>query len=60
MDQIRWCVKQKKGIELVEPNDNLRAAYFLKAEEALETLRTTRIRTFSCTPPSARSLLLSP
>ncbi len=42
MDQIKWCLKQKKGIELIEPNNNLREAYLIKAEEALETLRTTK------------------
>jgi len=31
MDQIKWCLNQKKGIELVEPNDNLRDAYLIKA-----------------------------
>jgi len=44
MDQIKWCLNQKKGIELVEPNDNLREAYLIKADEALETLRTSKIK----------------
>lgn len=49
MDQIKWCLNQKKGIELVEPNDNLRDAYLIKAEEALETLRTSKSRDWQLT-----------
>ncbi len=49
MDQIKWCIKQKKGIELVEPSDNLRKAYLIKAEEALETLRTSKNRDWQLT-----------
>ena len=41
MDQIKWCLNQRKGIKLVEPNNNLREAYLIKADEALETLRTS-------------------
>ncbi len=44
MDQIEWCLRQRKGIELVDPNDNLRDAYLVKAEEALGTLRTSESR----------------
>lgn len=49
MDQIKWCLNQNKGIELLEPNDNLHGAYLLKAEEALEVLRATRIRDWQLT-----------
>ncbi|MFH1211840.1 MAG: HEPN domain-containing protein [Candidatus Woesearchaeota archaeon] len=49
MDQIKWCLHQKKGIELVEPSENLRNAYLAKAEEALETLRTTKNRSWQLT-----------
>ncbi|NOQ37348.1 hypothetical protein GQ472_00540 [archaeon] len=49
MDQIKWYLDQKKGIELVEPTDNLRAAYFIKAEEALDTLRTSKSRDWQLT-----------
>lgn len=49
MDQIKWCLNQKKGIELVEPSDNLRGAYLIKAEEALEVLRTAKIRDWQLT-----------
>lgn len=44
MDQIKWCLNQKKGIEIVEPSDNLREAYLVKAENALDTLKTSKSR----------------
>ncbi|MDD4126354.1 MAG: HEPN domain-containing protein [Methanomicrobium sp.] len=40
MSEIEWCKDQKKGIRLIEPNENLSAAYFKKAEEALETMNS--------------------
>ena len=49
MDQIKWCMQQKKGIELVEPSDNLREAYLIKADEALEVLKGTDIRDWQLT-----------
>ncbi|MBN2102340.1 MAG: hypothetical protein JW716_05720 [Candidatus Aenigmarchaeota archaeon] len=49
MDQIKWCIHQKKGIEPVEPSDNLRDAYLIKAEEALDTLRTSKSRDWQLT-----------
>jgi len=42
-------MKQKKGIELVEPSDNLREAYIIKADEALGVLRSTNIRDWQLT-----------
>ena len=33
MDDIKWCLKQNKGIELVEPNENLAEEYVKNAEE---------------------------
>jgi len=42
-------VQQKKGIELVEPSDNLRDGYLIKAEEALDTLRTSRSKDWQLT-----------
>ncbi len=35
MDKIEWCLKTKKGIELVESNNNLSKAYLKKAENSL-------------------------
>ena len=42
-------MQQKKGIELVEPSNNLREAYLKKAEEALDTLRTSKSRDWQLT-----------
>ncbi len=36
MEKIRWCLKAKNGIELVEPNDNLSKVYLKKSEDALK------------------------
>jgi hypothetical protein len=49
MDQIKWCMQQKKGIELVEPSENLRNAYLFTAEEALNILRTSKSRDWQLT-----------
>jgi len=34
--KLKWCFRQKKGIKLVKPSDNLCEAYLQKAKEALE------------------------
>lgn len=49
MDKIKWCIHKKNGIELIDPSDNLRDAYLIKAEEALETLRATASRDWQLT-----------
>jgi uncharacterized protein (UPF0332 family) len=36
MDKIRWCMEAKKGIELVEPSEELAGAYLKKAEDSLK------------------------
>ncbi len=38
MKRIIWCIKQKRGLELIEPNKNLAEAYTQKAEESLEVM----------------------
>lgn len=35
MDKIKWCLKQKNGLELVEPSEDLAKAYLKKAEDSL-------------------------
>lgn len=35
MTAIDWCKKQKNGIELINPNENLARAYIQKAEDSL-------------------------
>ena len=35
---VFWCWKQKRGIKIEEPNDNLCKAYIQKAKSALNML----------------------
>ena len=42
MDKIDWCLEQKKGIELVEPNDNLCEAYFKDANDSLSGIENVK------------------
>lgn len=39
MVTINWCKKQKKGLKLIDPNDNLSKEYMQTAEETLDVLR---------------------
>ncbi|MDP3989865.1 MAG: hypothetical protein Q8Q01_01520 [archaeon] len=39
--KIDWCLKQKKGIELVEENENLSEKYFSEAQETLQQISGT-------------------
>jgi hypothetical protein len=39
---IGWCKNQKRGIKLVEPNDDLFEEYVRTAEETLEVLRSIK------------------
>ena len=36
--RLSWCLKQKNGIELVEPNDNLCDAYIEEAQRTLNNM----------------------
>jgi uncharacterized protein (UPF0332 family) len=49
MDRINWCISQRAGIELVEPSENLRKAYLIKADEALTVLKDTNLRDWKIT-----------
>ncbi|MBN2458772.1 hypothetical protein JXB28_00660 [Candidatus Woesearchaeota archaeon] len=42
MASISWCKKQRKGIRLIEPNENLAKEYLETAQETLETLKSIR------------------
>lgn len=42
MKKISWSKKQKKGIKIIEPNDNLSQEYFENAEESLRVLRNIK------------------
>ena len=39
MVNISWCKNQKKGVKLIEPNNNLCKEYLKNAEETLEFLK---------------------
>jgi len=39
-DRLSWCAGIKNGIMLVEPNDNLAAAYLKKAEDAMDAMHS--------------------
>jgi len=42
MVSLKWCCKQKEGIKLIEPNDNLSLSYIKMAENALGTMNRER------------------
>jgi uncharacterized protein (UPF0332 family) len=39
-DRLNWCARQKKGLKIVEPSENLSTVYFQKAESALNMLNS--------------------
>lgn len=41
-DKIKWCLKQKKGIELIQPKPHLSDAYINEADETLENISVAR------------------
>ena len=42
MKKISWCKKQKTGIRIQEPNDNLSREYYENAEESMRVLRSIK------------------
>ena len=42
MVSLNWCCKQKDGIKIVEPSDNLAFGYIKMAEDALGTMNRER------------------
>ncbi len=44
MNKLIWCCKQRDGIRIVEPSQNIAEAYLKKAEDALESMRINKIR----------------
>ncbi|MCK5625197.1 HEPN domain-containing protein [Candidatus Pacearchaeota archaeon] len=38
MVSLKWCCKQKQGIKLIEPNDNLAQGYLKMAKNSLGTM----------------------
>ncbi|MFW5846926.1 MAG: hypothetical protein ACOCUU_02080 [Nanoarchaeota archaeon] len=39
MDKIKWCCKQKNGIELIEPRENLNKSYLKESEDDLKEIQ---------------------
>ena len=44
MSKLNWCIRQRAGITLVEPNPNLADAYLKKAEDSLVSITINKIR----------------
>ncbi|MFH2028442.1 MAG: hypothetical protein ABIJ08_04850 [Nanoarchaeota archaeon] len=42
MKKISWCKDQKRGVKLIEPNDNLSNDYFQTAEDSFRVLRNIK------------------
>lgn len=42
MVSLKWCYKQKDGIKIIEPNDNLAQGYLKMAEDSLGTMNRER------------------
>ncbi len=42
MVSLKWCCKQKDGLRIIEPNDNLSDSYMKMAENALGTMNRER------------------
>ena len=42
MASLKWCCKQKDGIKLIEPSDNLSLSYMQMADNALGTMNRER------------------
>lgn len=42
MKKISWCKKQKTGIKLQEPNENLSQEYYENAEESMRVLKNIK------------------
>lgn len=40
MEKIIWCKKQRGGIRIIRPNNNLAKEYFENAEESMKVLRS--------------------
>jgi len=38
MVSIEWCLKQKNGLEMIEPNENMADSYLKMAEESITVL----------------------
>ena len=41
-EKIKWCLRKKEGISIVEPNENLSNEYRKEADNTLETMLETK------------------
>ena len=42
MDKVKWSLNQKKGLSLIDPNDNLSKEYYSEALETLQELEDVK------------------
>ena len=42
MKKISWCKKQKSGIKIQVPNNNLSQEYYKNAEESMKVLKSIK------------------
>ncbi len=49
MDKIVWCLKKRRGIEIIEPNSNLSEAYIKKAQQSLEEMHNIKTKDWKIT-----------
>lgn len=42
MEKIKWCKKKRRGIKIIEPNENLASEYIRNAEESLRVLNSLK------------------
>ena len=49
MDKLKWCLKQQRGIELIEPNKNLADVYLEKSQNSLASMREVKAREWKIT-----------
>jgi len=38
MNKLSWCLKQEKGIKMVDPNDEISAEYLKESKEDFESM----------------------
>ena len=46
-NKLKWCLRQKRGVSLVKPSENLADAYLAKSREALGVMRTLEEKSYS-------------
>ena len=57
MNVLNWCLKQKRGLKLIESNSNLAEAYLKKAEEAMVTMNEISDTSWKISTAYYRNLL---